>query len=109
MITRKGTPLVHKGDIVEVGDVLVTGTLEILDDGGGVMAQHRVQADADIILERTYEYKDSLPASYIERNYIKEKNPLFCSIVRLSFSDFSSRKTGKYGSYYDEKPMSFIF
>ncbi len=85
VITRKGTPLVHKGDIVEVGDVLVTGTLEILDDGGGVMVQHRVQADADIILERTYEYKDSLPASYIERNYIKEKTHYFVQLFDYRF------------------------
>ncbi|MCI6676905.1 MAG: sporulation protein YqfD [Clostridiales bacterium] len=92
VITRKGTPLVHKGDFVKAGDMLVAGIINILDDGGGVIAQHRVQADADVVLERTYEYNDFVEASYIKRNYGKERTHYFVQFFNYRFQIFPIKK-----------------
>lgn len=49
MIVRSGVPMVHPGDTVKKGQVLVSGTIPITDDAGTVVSEHTVRADADII------------------------------------------------------------
>ncbi len=70
--TRKGTPKVHIGDIVEKGTVLVSGTLEIKDDYGTVLTTHPVVPDADIVIEYEIEYYEELSRHYVERIYEEE-------------------------------------
>ncbi len=49
MIVRKGVPAVRVGDRVTKGQLLVSGTIPILDDSGTETARHRVRADADVV------------------------------------------------------------
>ncbi|MCI7262959.1 MAG: sporulation protein YqfD [Clostridiaceae bacterium] len=53
VVVRSGIPLVKPGDIVEKGQVLVTGRIPITDDSGTEIAVHEVTADADILGIRT--------------------------------------------------------
>ena len=48
VVVRSGIPLVKAGDIVKKGQLLVSGTVPITDDGGEAIASYRVCADADI-------------------------------------------------------------
>lgn len=48
VIVRSGIPLVQAGDTVEKGQLLVSGTVPITDDGGEEISSYRVRADADI-------------------------------------------------------------
>ncbi len=51
IVTRVGTPVVQAGDEVEVGDVLIRGSVEIFDNEGNVRESVNVHADGDIVLE----------------------------------------------------------
>lgn len=64
IITRAGVPLVHAGDTVKKGDVLVRGAVEVVNDAGEVTGYHYRHADADIIAETTEDYEDVLPLTY---------------------------------------------
>ncbi len=48
VVVRNGIPLVQAGDTVEKGQLLVSGTVPITDDGGEEISSYRVRADADI-------------------------------------------------------------
>lgn len=49
IVVRSGIAQVRQGDEVEKGQVLVSGKIPITDDGGGVVAEHYIHADADIV------------------------------------------------------------
>lgn len=78
--TRHGTPKVHVGDEVKKGTVLVSGTLEILDDYGVVLTTHTVVPDADVIVEYEVEYYEELSRYYMERVYEDENIHSFLQI-----------------------------
>lgn len=80
MITRSGTPAVHVGDVVEPGQLLISGTLEITDEGGNLLKTESVKADGDIIAKTEYIYEDSFSLSAQEKYYTgeeKERNYLW--------------------------------
>lgn len=64
IITRKGVPLVHEGDEVKKGDVLVSGTVEVLSDAQEVVDYQYHEADADIQAQTVLPYEDSIPVTY---------------------------------------------
>lgn len=51
VVTRTGTPAVQAGDEVQVGDVLIRGSVEIFDNEGNVRERVNVHADGDVVLE----------------------------------------------------------
>lgn len=82
IITRQGTPLVKKGDVVKKGDILVSGVIDVILDNSEVINKEPVVADADILLETTYNYKKSIPVKYPEHVYTgKEKQIYSISIL----------------------------
>ncbi|MEF9941389.1 MAG: sporulation protein YqfD [Lachnospiraceae bacterium] len=87
IITRKGVPLVKKGDRVKTGDILVTGRVEIKDDSQNVVGYQYVHADADIYAITQREYEDHLPYHYIEKQYYDiqlERNYIILGGYRFS-------------------------
>lgn len=75
IITRSGTPLVKKGDVVKKGEILVSSEVVILDDFGSELRRDYVQADADILGEVLYSYQDKQPYLYEYKQYTgNEKN-----------------------------------
>ncbi|GKX30095.1 sporulation protein YqfD [Vallitalea longa] len=72
IVTRTGTPAVVKGDVVEEGDVLVSGTLEIkeLEEIRAIEFTH---ADADIYLKTIYNYHDQVNFKYVNKLYTNNK------------------------------------
>ena len=73
MVTRRGTPLVKKGDEVVAGDVLVSGYIPIYNDSQEVIAYEQTNASADVWIdyEKTVEMK--LPRSQMVRHYTSER------------------------------------
>ena len=64
IVTRAGTAIVKKGDLVNKGDILVLGQNEIMDDNGEVKEILYFTADAQIWGDVIYEY--IFPISEIE-------------------------------------------
>lgn len=77
IITRNGVPQVSVGDTVKAGDLLVSGTIDVMNDSGEVTTQKYVTSDADVWAETTYFYEDELSASYQQKEYTGKEYPLW--------------------------------
>jgi similar to stage IV sporulation protein len=77
IVTRSGTPLVKAGDEVEVGQMLVSGILELYSDEGDIINYHLVNADSDIYIRSTQEYYDEFSMEYDKKVYSGKKNKIF--------------------------------
>ncbi len=66
---RTGTPIVSVGDEVKAGDVLVTSKVECTNESYEVIKTVYTNADADILINTSIEYEDTLNRSYQTREY----------------------------------------
>lgn len=100
IITRNGTPVKKRGDTVQKGDVLISGTIYIYDDYDAVLETDHVTADGDVIAETEYTYSDSFELQYYEKNYSgREKTSVLLNIIQL---EIPIRMPGKDYLHYDE-------
>lgn len=86
IVTRQGTALVKAGDTCKKGDVLVSGSVEILDNDGNVADTKTVTADADIYIDCNYSYYQELDRTYEEKIYEKAKKFPYVSIWGMELS-----------------------
>lgn len=77
IITRNGVPQVTTGTEIQIGDMLVSGTVDVLNDAKEVVAHHYVISDADIVLERIVQYEDKIEKKYSAKQYTDKKRQLF--------------------------------
>lgn len=73
IITRKGIPLVKKGDTVKKGDILIKGISEIKDDSGNIIARRPLFADGDVSIIANVDYKASFNLEYEKKIYTGKK------------------------------------
>lgn len=64
IVTRKGMPLVKAGEQVEMGDILVSGCMELYDDYETLTGYAYCDADADVVLHIEEAYTDQIPIFY---------------------------------------------
>ena len=69
MITRAGYPKMHVGEECHIGDVLVSGCLELKNDSQEVVRYKGVHADADIYIKRKKAYYREIPLEYQAEEY----------------------------------------
>lgn len=107
IITRSGTPLVKAGDVIKKGQPLVLGQVAIYDDAGEVSDYQYCAADADIYVETTYRYKQSLSMKYIKKEYTgKEVSGGFLRILNKGFAFTGRRKSeGKFDAIQTEHQL----
>jgi similar to stage IV sporulation protein len=77
IVTRNGVPQVVAGDEVHQGDLLVSGTVDVLNDAKEVIAYRYVMSDADILIERIVQYEDKIAKKYDKKQYTDKKRHLF--------------------------------
>lgn len=76
IITRNGVPQVSIGREVAQGDLLVSGTVDVLNDAKEVVSHNFVTADADIILRTVVPYEDYIEKKYTQKVYTNKKRSL---------------------------------
>lgn len=64
MIVRSGVPVKKTGDTCEMGELLVSGELHIMNDDQEVIRCEYVHADADIWIARSLSYYREFPLHY---------------------------------------------
>lgn len=77
IVTRNGVPQVAAGAEIQIGDILVSGTVDVLNDAKEVVSHHYVTSDADIVLERIVQYEDKIEKKYDAKQYTDRKRKLF--------------------------------
>lgn len=73
MVTRRGTPLVKKGDEVAAGDVLVSGYIPIYNDSQEIIAYEQTNASADVWIDYEETVEMKIPRSQTVRHYTSER------------------------------------
>lgn len=69
MIVKEGVPYVQKGDVISAGDILVGGAVPIYDENSEISGYHYYHAQADIVVETSQRYTDTLSLSYEKKVY----------------------------------------
>lgn len=69
MITRSGIPQVHVGDTVVKGDILVSGRVEVKNDGGEIINYQYQKSDADVFADTQMDYEDTINVKYKKKYY----------------------------------------
>ncbi|MCM1568908.1 MAG: sporulation protein YqfD [Roseburia sp.] len=69
MIVRNGVPMVKIGDTVEKGQILVNGKVPVYNEDGTVREYQYVDADADMMLEHTVNFRETLDSWHIKKEY----------------------------------------
>lgn len=77
IVTRNGVPQVVAGDEIQTGNILVSGTVDVLNDAKEVIAYRYVTSDADILIERIIQYEDKITKKYDKKQYTDKKRHLF--------------------------------
>lgn len=81
IITRKGVPLVHAGDEVKKGDLLVSGRVEVQNDSKEVTGYQYQTADADVFVQTVRPYEETMGRTYEKKIYTdKEKRKYYLKV-----------------------------
>jgi len=117
IVTKKGTPLVKKGDVVSKGDILVSGELIVKEDETGVLKNYTHSA-AEIKARLTHKITASIPFEYSEKVYTgREKNTygikLFNNDIsiynpEIDYKDYDSYSSLNQLKITENYPLPFI-
>ena len=104
IIARTGTPLVKEGIVVGKGDVMVSGTVEILNDFEELLRNEYVNADADIFGKTIYEYKNSFKMKDKKKIYTgNQKKAFFLTVFKKKIYLFANNHKYEYYDIYEEE------
>lgn len=93
IITRAGVPMVHIGDTVKEGDLLVSGRVEVRNDSDEVVSYQYQSSDSDIYAATEYEYYDSISTKHIQKKYAKKQQRIW--YITLFDIKIASRQLSK--------------
>lgn len=109
IITRTGTPLVKKGDVITKNTCLVSGRIDIYNDAGEIAAYQYCHADADVYIRYNYVYQDSFPLLHDEKVFTgEERNHIIFSVAGKNMRFGSKVKFKKYDSVEHSYPLKLF-
>lgn len=113
IVTRKGTPMVKKGDEVKEGDTLISGILNLYNEYDELLETSETCADGDIYGKTTYPYHEEFSLSGYDKDYREETKKGYTIFLgkyaiplpssKISFAHYDvikERKTLKIGSSF---------
>ncbi len=104
MVVKEGVPLVKAGDVISAGDILVSGAVPVYDENSEVCGYHYYHAQADILVETTEQFSDSLLLSYDRKKYTGDER------LQVSLGAFDKNLTigsGLDSGYYESRTASY--
>lgn len=99
IVVRAGQTNLKEGDLITAGQILISGSVELKDDGGNITGTKQVHADGEIYASVSYQYEDSFLLSHEIREYQEET----INGYGIVLGDFrvSLPVLGELGAYYD--------
>ena len=94
IVTRSGTPLVKKGDVVNAGDMLIKGEYDIINDAGELVNTVKVTAEGDIEMYCVYKYEDELLLNYESVSNVEKSTEYKISIGEYLLDLTSKNENG---------------
>lgn len=94
IVTRSGIPKVTAGTAVAEGDILVEGSIPIMNEDGTVRRYDYCRADADIMLRCVYDMEEKLQEKYEQKLYTgnEKKFPfLMFGTKKLKLPEFGEK------------------
>lgn len=94
IVTRSGVPKVTAGTAVAEGDILVEGSIPIMNEDGTVRRYDYCRADADIMLRCVYDMEEELQEKYEQKLYTgnEKKFPfLMFGTKKLKLPEFGKK------------------
>lgn len=94
IVTRSGVPKVTAGTAVAEGDILVEGSIPIMNEDGTVRRYDYCRADADIMLRCVYDMEEKLQEKYEQKLYTgnEKKFPfLMFGTKKLKLPEFGKK------------------
>ena len=94
IVTRSGVPKVTAGTAVAEGDILVEGSIPIMNEDGTVRRYDYCKADADIMLRCVYDMEEKLQEKYEQKLYTgnEKKFPfLMFGTKKLKLPEFGKK------------------
>ncbi len=98
IVTRTGRPLVKAKDVVEKGDILVSGEL-FLKDGEEIKGTYNTYSDADIKAKVEKEIKVSVPFEYYVKDYTDNNKTTYNLLAFNKNLNLSINNNVKYENY----------
>lgn len=77
IVTRSGTALCKKGDVVKKGQVLIRGSYDVVGDDEQLIRRQGVAAEGEIRLLHTIKWEDVLQKEYIEKQMTGKKRNIY--------------------------------
>ena len=106
ILVRSGSAMVKPGDTVKVGDVLISGIVEIRDDAGEVAEETMVRAQGDIYAISQIKYEDAFPLLYYKKIYTGNTQKSYRFLVNGYTVKLPERKTAY--THYDEQSREVL-
>lgn len=97
IFVRTGTAIVKPGDEVKKGDVLVTSKVVCANEYGEEVKVVYTNADADIVINTSYDYIDIIKRDYTEKEYTG--NVMEEELVRIGNREIETNFKCKYENY----------
>lgn len=110
IVVRQGKAQVKVGDIVDAGQVLVRGTIQVLDDSEQVKAVRSVHADADVLAYTEYPVSTSFSKlATVEVETGRQRKGLFVKAGRFQAVLLLPTKEGEEWVYRMEEQQARLF
>ena len=93
IVIRTGVPQMKSGEICNPGDILISGSVDILNDSQEVVRTEYVAADADVYVRHEEAYYQELPLSYEKKKRTgKDMDSWYLHLGNWIFGADSSKK-----------------
>lgn len=99
IVVRTGQTELREGDQIAAGQILISGELELKDDGGNITGVQQVHADGEVYASVSYQYNDRFLLSHEIRTY-RETNAHGYALV-LGNRRIAIPVIGGLGDHYD--------